>query len=164
MKMWLQKQFKEKYSKELLQKEYQEKQKSYRQITKELWINGRTLWKLLSYYRIPTRHWSEAIKSQRYWKKWQQRRRSDRNNARDRIITTDWYYEIKFDWEHRSLNKGRVKEHILIMEDLIWRRLEKWEVVHHIDLNKLNNLPSNLQLMTASEHHKLHWKIRKENQ
>lgn len=146
------------YPKEIIEKEYVEKQKSFRELEKELKLNWRTIKKLLNYYWIPIRYWAEAIKSQWIWEKWERRRLNDRNNSEYRIITTDWYYEIRFDWEHRSLNRGRVKEHILIMEDMIGRRLEKWEVVHHKDWNKLNNLPSNLQLMTASEHNKLHWK------
>jgi len=146
------------YPKEIIEREYQSKQKSFRQVCSELVMNWRTLKKLLNYYWIPIRYWTEAVATQWIWEKWERRRLKDRANIKHRIITTDWYYEIRFDWEHKSLDRWRVKEHILVMEDLIWRRLEKWEVVHHKDGNKLNNLPSNLQLMTASDHNKLHRK------
>lgn len=46
--------------------------------------------------------------------------------------------------------------HRLILENKIGRKLEKGEIVHHIDGNKRNNNPDNLQLMTQSEHIKLH--------
>ena len=36
------------------------------------------------------------------------------------------------------------------------RYLKENEVVHHINENKLDNRPENLEVMTASEHIKLH--------
>jgi len=144
------------FPKSVLEVMYLEKKKSYREICNELELNWRTLKKLLLYYNIPIRYWAEAIKAQWIWDKWEERRLNDRLNSKYKTITTDWYYAIRFDWKHRSLDRKRVKEHILIMEDLIGRRLVKWEVVHHKDWNKLNNLPSNLEMMTASEHNKLH--------
>lgn len=157
---WIRNSMFTKYPKELLQKEYVENQKSFRQMNKEYWINNRTMTKLLNYYKIPIRYWTEAIKTQRVWEKWQNRRISERQKAKQKVITHDWYYAIRFDWEHKGKHKWRVKEHILIMEDLIGRRLKDGEVVHHIDWNKLNNLPSNLRLMTKEEHNKLHYKER----
>jgi hypothetical protein len=44
----------------------------------------------------------------------------------------------------------------VIAEQVIGRPLAKGEIVHHIDGNKQNNDPSNLQVMTQSEHMKLH--------
>ena len=52
--------------------------------------------------------------------------------------------------------KGNAREHRLIMEQYLGRRLEKNEVVHHIDENKKNNCIDNLKLMTRGEHSKLH--------
>ena len=46
--------------------------------------------------------------------------------------------------------------HTIIAEWTIGRKLLPGEVVHHKDRNKLNNDPSNLDVMTASEHAKLH--------
>lgn len=53
-------------------------------------------------------------------------------------------------------DKGIVKEHVYIMEQFIGRKLNKNEVVHHKDFNKLNNDISNLQLLTRGEHSRLH--------
>ena len=146
-----------KISKDLLYKEYIENSKSFRDIEREYWINPRTTKKLLQYYSINIRYWSEAVKSQWIGNKGKNRKILVSESRDYKKITSDGYYEIIFNWEHKSLNKGRVKEHILIMEWLIWRRLKKWEVIHHIDYDKLNNNTDNLQLMTNSEHNKLHW-------
>ena len=54
-----------------------------------------------------------------------------------------------------------VAEHRLVMENEIGRYLTKDEVVHHKDEDTMNNEPSNLQIMTPSEHSKLHHKLRK---
>ena len=48
-------------------------------------------------------------------------------------------------------------EHRVIAEQIIGRPLAKGEIVHHKDGNKHNNDPSNLEVMTQSEHLKLHW-------
>lgn len=47
--------------------------------------------------------------------------------------------------------------HTEIAEWKIGRPLREGEVVHHKDRNKLNNDPSNLQVMSASDHAKLHF-------
>lgn len=48
-------------------------------------------------------------------------------------------------------------QHDLIMEKHLGRKLENNEVVHHVDRDRSNNDISNLQLMTRSEHSKLHY-------
>ena len=52
--------------------------------------------------------------------------------------------------------------HRKVMESVLGRPLESWEIVHHIDGDKLNNDPKNLQLTTRSEHMLLHEKERNE--
>ena len=42
--------------------------------------------------------------------------------------------------------------HRVIAEKMLGRKLTTDEVVHHIDGNKQNNEPENLQVMTRSEH------------
>lgn len=52
--------------------------------------------------------------------------------------------------------KGNAKLHRLIVEENIGRKLKPNEIIHHIDGNKLNNNINNLQIMTTSEHSRLH--------
>ncbi len=71
-------------------------------------------------------------------------------------IASDGYGRI-------SVNIGkRVKIHRHIMEKIIGRPLTEREIVHHINGNKLDNRPENLQILSGkSEHARLHAKLRK---
>lgn len=51
--------------------------------------------------------------------------------------------------------KGR-HMHRVVVEQTLGRPLQKGEVVHHKDGDKWNNSPDNLEVMTQSEHIKLH--------
>lgn len=51
---------------------------------------------------------------------------------------------------------GFVYEHILVATEILGRTLEDNEVVHHLDLDKANNLPSNLIVLDRGQHTKLH--------
>ena len=58
--------------------------------------------------------------------------------------------------DHRRADiLGLVPVHILVMEQAIGRSLEKDEITHHCDFDKLNNAISNLLLLTRKEHQQL---------
>jgi hypothetical protein len=54
------------------------------------------------------------------------------------------------------VNGTYVMEHRLVAERILGRPLRDDEVVHHIDHNRQNNVPSNLMVMTNAEHMRLH--------
>tara|TARA_R110000823_G_C15659719_1_gene471932 strand:+ start:52 stop:576 length:525 start_codon:yes stop_codon:yes gene_type:complete len=59
-------------------------------------------------------------------------------------------------------NKSR-GEHRVVMEMIVGRRLSKGEVVHHINHNRSDNHPENLQLMSRSDHASHHATINHKN-
>lgn len=75
--------------------------------------------------------------------------------------------EVREKLRNAKLNSGEGKTytktygrhtHRIVAEQMLGRPLKKGEIVHHIDGNKRNNDPSNLVVMTQSEHCRLHFK------
>jgi len=59
-------------------------------------------------------------------------------------------------------SKGYIRNARLVVEKYLGRFLEKSEVIHHINENKLDDRPENLYLFeNQSAHCKFHWKIKK---
>lgn len=74
---------------------------------------------------------------------------------------------LKRDWEYKYIDSqgyvvlchdrnNKVYEHRKVMEDRLGRPLLPEELVHHIDGNKQNNSPENLELTTRAEHINIH--------
>jgi hypothetical protein len=78
------------------------------------------------------------------------RKRWAQQNAIGISIKQCGYYEIT-----NGVNKGR-RLHDVLMEKHIGRKLENFEVVHHINRIKTDNRIGNLQIMTKSDHSSLH--------
>lgn len=69
---------------------------------------------------------------------------------------SDGYVCVYFPDHPKSTKDGYIMEHDLIMECLIGRYLRDDEVVHHKNKIRDDNRKENLQLMTFSEHARLH--------
>lgn len=78
----------------------------------------------------------------------------------------DYVFVPVAEWEPGCQDDGKghyyQKEHVLVAERILGRKLmhsddpEADEIVHHIDLCKTNNDPSNLMVMTRATHSRLH--------
>lgn len=77
------------------------------------------------------------------------------------------YHLIYKEGHPRADSRGRVRLHLIVMEEKIGRPVERHESVHHIDGNKLNNHPDNLMLFSSHHDHlRHHWdneNLRKKN-
>lgn len=70
-------------------------------------------------------------------------------------------YVWEFHPGHRLQNLwGFVPQHRMIAEDTIGRPLQKGEVVHHVDSQRTNNDPANLQVMSQKAHRQHHARLR----
>lgn len=68
-------------------------------------------------------------------------------------------YEYVYKPTHpNAMKSGYVAKHRLVLEKKLGRFLNKNEVAHHKNENKLDNRPENIELMTFSEHSSFHAK------
>jgi hypothetical protein len=63
-----------------------------------------------------------------------------------RHVTQYGYVKVYAPQHPRADGMGYVLEHRRVMEETLGRLLEPGETVHHIDGNRSNNAPSNLQV------------------
>ena len=78
------------------------------------------------------------------------------HNWKGGIIFTDHGYVQLRDPKHpRSNLRGYVYEHILVVEDVIGKKIPNNAEIHHVDGNGMNNKNRNLVLCNDSNYHKL---------
>lgn len=72
-----------------------------------------------------------------------------------RSVASNGYVLIRVGKGHHLADvRGYAYEHRLVAEEKLGRRLAPKELVHHIDGNKQNNHPSNLEVEPSHAHHR----------
>lgn len=79
-------------------------------------------------------------------------------NYKGKTITQDGYVFVAGHHNHPHNNRGRIFEHVLIMENILGRYLWDWEIVHHKNGIRTDNRPENLEVMARSDHSRYHAK------
>ena len=125
-----------------LKYQYEELGKYQYEIAKEENVSQSTIWKWMKRFGIESRK-----KGGGHWKGGE-------------TISSEGYRFIYKSNHPYSRHNGYIKQARLRMEKEMGRYLTPQEVVHHQDLDKLNDNIENLQIMSKSEHSKLHNKIR----
>ena len=75
------------------------------------------------------------------------------------VVISGYKYIYAPDHPNATRN-GYVGEHRLVLANKIGRYLKQNEVAHHINENKFDNRPENIELMTFEEHSSYHAKKR----
>jgi len=69
-------------------------------------------------------------------------------------------YVVTTGSSHPRAHRGRIFEHILVLEKKLGRPLLPGEVTHHLNGLKIDNRPENLEVKAESAHNSLHQKGR----
>lgn len=78
------------------------------------------------------------------------------------IVDRLGYKRIKIPSHHRANRDGYVLEHIMILEKKLGRNLKPGEVTHHINGDRGDNHPENLEVYDRKEHLSMHHRLRKQ--
>lgn len=78
-----------------------------------------------------------------------------------KVIASNGYVLVRVGKAHHLADcRGYAYEHRLVAEQKLGRRLNKGEMVHHINGNKQNNAPENLEVCESAAEHLLHHRKR----
>lgn len=71
------------------------------------------------------------------------------------------YHYVRTDPPHPRRNaKGLYPRHIVVLENKLGRLLQPGEISHHIDEDKTNDSPDNLEVKTRAKHQEDHMRDR----
>ena len=81
-----------------------------------------------------------------------------------RTITSSGYVGLRVPpGHHLRMRNGYAYEHRLVAEQKLGRWLRPGEIPHHIDGNKLNNAPDNIEIVSSAAEHFFHHRMPSSN-
>lgn len=85
------------------------------------------------------------------------RRGSQHYRWNERPITSHGYVLVRVPEDHPlHIGNGYAYEHRLVASEMLGRALTRGELVHHVNGDKADNRPENLQIVRRGEHNHLH--------
>jgi hypothetical protein len=63
---------------------------------------------------------------------------------------------MKSPYRKRKIAGRTVQAHRVVVEDVLGRPLDRFELVHHVNEDKFDNRPENLRVLTPQAHSQLH--------
>ncbi len=105
-------------------------------------------------------HGTSLFCNQKCYFKWK-RKNPNKRAYKGKIFVSGYFY-LYMPEHPNAIKKGRyIAEHRYNLEQKIGRLLERYEVAHHLNGDKRDNRPENLEVLTNKEHNKYHAKSRK---
>lgn len=146
---------------------YWDKKMILSDVAKEVGFSDNSVKRQLDKLGIGTRSRSEALRGRKVSEKVRETARmlgksqvGEKHHAWKGKIIRQGYWAIRLPF-HPDANNGYVFEHRLIAAEKLGRQIKKSEVAHHLNGNKLDNRPENLEVFsTTGEHTKHHSKER----
>jgi hypothetical protein len=146
---------------------YEEKRLALRACARELCVTEPTIRAWLARAGVQTRSIAEAKRGQ---KPTSHAVEASVRSRRKRSLSgrasvgykhrADGYVDLYIP-DHPSASKGGyVREHRVVAEKMIGRQLRRGEIVHHKNGDRSDNRVENLEVMTMSEHLRLHYSER----
>lgn len=82
-----------------------------------------------------------------------------------RTRTRAGYWLVRVGREHHLADvRGYAYEHRLVAEQVVGRRLRKGEQVHHINGDRGDNRPGNIEVAASRAHHAVHHRTRRDGE
>lgn len=99
-------------------------------------------------------HGTSLFCNQRCYFKWK-RKHPNKRPYKEKIFVSGYFYLYMPKHPRAIKGKRYIAEHRYVAEQKIGRYLTDKEIAHHINGNKKDNRPENIEVLTISEHNKL---------